>query len=59
MGFHQGRTFNLTVGGGQQIYNFSRAIFKGDTNNTAKIEFVRISICVRNMETVFKNEFSS
>ncbi len=28
--------------GGQYTYNFSRAVFEGDTNNTAKIVLVRM-----------------
>ncbi len=39
----QRRKFHLTVGG-DNIHNFSRAVFEGDTNNTAKIVLVRICI---------------
>ncbi len=42
--------------------NFSRVIFEGDTNNTAKIVLVRIDMCtqhVYSIETVLKYEFGS
>ncbi len=31
-----GRKFGLTVGGGGNKQNFSRAVFEGDTNNQLK-----------------------
>ncbi len=42
--------------------NFSRVIFEGDTNNTAKIVVVRIDMCtqhVYSIEIMFKYEFGS
>ncbi len=38
----QGCKFRLTVGGDNIHKNFSRAVFEGDTNNTAKIVLVRM-----------------